>query len=98
MTIPARIRKLFKTSQGREELKKAWAESILGIERSKSSGAQIPQVSLLELTGHLSDASTVEAIKERGVLVVRDVVFDEEVRRWTGDLVQALREREGRCE
>ena len=54
-------------------------------------------MSFVELNGHLSDKSTVQAIRERGVLVVRDVVYDEEVRKWTGDTVQALRDREGRC-
>ena len=91
------LRSLLSTPDGRRRLTELWVQSIDGIERTRSTGVQIPQVSFITLGQHLGDESFVQTIKETGVVVVRDVVRDEDVAGWAKQLGKALEERQGRC-
>ncbi|KAK8864721.1 hypothetical protein IAR55_001977 [Kwoniella newhampshirensis] len=87
---------VLETEQSRKQVIKVWKQTIGELEKIKSSGNQIPQVSFHSLSSHLSQASTVEAIKSTGSVVVRDVVPDAEAVECAKEVLTAMNQAGGR--
>ena len=84
------------TESGRRRLVETWERCILELEKVKQRGDQIPQISFHSLGKQLAEGSATQAIKEKGVVVIRDVVHDKETAEWASSLMEELRERGGR--
>ncbi|OWZ35299.1 hypothetical protein C356_05138 [Cryptococcus neoformans c45] len=79
------------SEEQRREVEAAWVETLAGLESIKSSGQnQIPQIAFHSLAGHLASESTVDAIRNAGAVIIRDVVPDAEAIEWAREILQAI--------
>ncbi|RXK38271.1 hypothetical protein M231_04444 [Tremella mesenterica] len=81
--------------QGREELERSWRNVLRDLEGVKTSGIQVPDIPFHSLSHHLT-SSSLGAIKNAGVVVIRDVIQDWEAINWARDILTALEETAGR--
>ncbi|ODN97953.1 hypothetical protein I350_07590 [Cryptococcus amylolentus CBS 6273] len=80
----------------RAEVERLWAETLVGLENVKVSGNQIPQITFHSLASHLSSPSTIDAIRQTGSVVIRDVVPDAQAINWAKEVLQGIEDVDGR--
>ncbi|WVW84300.1 hypothetical protein I302_106334 [Kwoniella bestiolae CBS 10118] len=83
--------------QSRAGLEKRWREVVGGLERLRDGQNEVPQIAFQRLSSELSSASTVNKIKDTGLVVVRDVVRDSEAIEWAREVLLSVGERGGRA-
>ncbi|WVN87717.1 uncharacterized protein L203_102907 [Cryptococcus depauperatus CBS 7841] len=91
------VNEIVKNESLRQRVVRAWEETLAALQGIKDLGNQIPQVAFHSLASHLNCESTVEAIRNTGAIVVRDVVPDAEAMRWAHQVLQAINNASGRA-
>ncbi|ORY26343.1 hypothetical protein BCR39DRAFT_484595 [Naematelia encephala] len=84
------------SEQGRDAVCKAWVDAVIGLEKARAHGSQIPQIPFHSLAEHFDNPSTLTTILDTGSLVVRNVIPDEEALDWAREILSATASRGGR--